>query len=172
MIFNHRTPSPLASESARINLFGFEDFSFTPASNLPAAISDNTEDSRHSPAPSQQTTHDSYLEAVCASRGLPVATICGARCKLSADTKQLLPKVLNHQCMANVLVALGIQDHPYGHFAATKVVVIDGRDYTAVDVIKEFRWSTKSYKHKCQWFGWAAHAAHASQWCADVPVKG
>jgi len=72
--------------------------------------------------------------------------------------------------MAEVLVALGIQDRLDS--ATLKAVTIDGVELTPTSVLKEFRWSLESYKHKCQWFGWADNMAQAFEWASPVPTAG
>lgn len=168
-----RTPSPLVSEDTGFRLFGLGETSPTgPASNSPATTSGHADDLDHNLAPMQPPAHESYrdlLAAICAQRGLPAATVRDAQCK--NNTKRLLPMVLNHRCMTEVLIVLGIQDHRDCHTPGKKVN-INNIEHTFAGVVKAFQWSPESYKHKCQWFGWAAQAAHLYRWEGPTPADG
>jgi hypothetical protein len=120
------------------------------------------------PAAAEAKQH--LIEALCARHGIPESTIREARCKASSDTKRLLAKVLNHRYMAEVLVALKFQNDRNGSFSATKTVTLEGKEYTAGDVVTAFQWSVESYKHRCRWFRWAHQTANSCEWTGPIPT--
>jgi hypothetical protein len=111
------------------------------------------------------------LERICHERGLSNDTISNAKFE-KGEEKTLLGLVLNRRYMAQVLVALGFQEHFDDAFAPAKVVTLMDQKFSASDIVKCFGWSADSYRNKTSWFGWAKEAAKSQKWSGVVPNEG
>jgi hypothetical protein len=56
---------------------------------------------------------------------------------------------------------------------ASASVALDGSIWTAVEIVKAFKWSCDhdSYNHKCTLYGWAENAARSFRWIEPVPTE-
>ena len=109
------------------------------------------------------------VETVCRSHG--VTDDASPAAKYKPAEKTLLGMVLNHRCMLEVLVKLGLQERYGTVFIPSKsVTYAGGLQLAALDVVTAFGWSGDSYKHKTLWFGWAAEAS-SRQWAKPIPSK-
>lgn len=79
--------------------------------------------------------------------------------------------VLNYQCMLHIFVQLRLSQELDAPFIAMQAVTwTGGLILSAGDVVKEFGWSTKSFrvKHKRVWNEWVEDAA-TREWDGPPP---
>ena len=109
------------------------------------------------------------VETVCHSHGITNEALRAAEYK--PGEKTFLGKVLNHRCMLDVLVKLGLQERYGTTFTPSRsVTYAGGLQLAAVDVVMAYGWSADSYKHKTVWFGWAEEVS-SRQWVKPIPSK-
>lgn len=80
---------------------------------------------------------------------------------------------LNHRKMLEVLVQLGLHDCHGTVFVPTKTVAyVGGLQFLAGEVVRAYRWSIDSFKHKTLWFGWVEEVSSTQwQWKGPVPSE-
>jgi hypothetical protein len=169
-------PSPIG---VLTSLHGLGDASFdtsrTGSPMIGTAINRQLSDSpsAHHSTPFSQDNAGIYLvpgtsvETVCRSHGITDAASQAAQYRPAEKT--FLGKELNHQCMLEVLVKLGLQER-YGtiFMPSRSVTYVGGLQLAAVEVIMAYGWSVDSYKHKTVWFGWAVEVS-SRQWVKPIP---
>jgi hypothetical protein len=102
------------------------------------------------------------IEAECAKFGITTAMIQAARC--NDKDKSLLKMVLNHRAMVDILVLLGYHKPNIPPRKKTAVEFSNGMKFSTENFLRSFDWTFQSYKHKVQWYSWAANIANNSEW--------
>jgi hypothetical protein len=190
----YETPSPLFNDGTGVEL-GLFVLGNTPSAasrgNTPASMSGPTtpgtpnEPNDHSSSLSPASTFDALhlqltqttqpgcsIHDICKQHGISDHTIGGAKyAKSKGEDGSLLAMVLNQRCMAQVLIQLGYQSNLHDPCQPSKNLTFTGQEYTALDVIKYFGWTFKSYQRKCGWFGWAEEAARTQEWSGPAPTE-
>ena len=177
----HRTPSPLAinSTEANFSLFGFDDAASQPvldssaSSNgiLPAHFSNDTGSGiSRPPSVSQYHPNTTIIDKIHNEHHI-ARDILEKAVFRRWDAKLFLDMVLNHRYMSQVLIALQLQECYGESCVASASVALDGRTWTAVEILKEFKWSFDSYNHKSTWYGWAENVARSFRWLEPVPTE-
>jgi hypothetical protein len=108
------------------------------------------------------------MEAVCRHFAVTDDEITAAYYQERA--KSLLAMVLNHRAMSYILVKLQFQD-PQSQIPSKRKVVKFSEELqpSTEDILRSFKWSWDSYKHKMKWYSWAEDAARSLQWDQTHP---
>ena len=175
--------SPLAGSSGG-GLHGFSDLSSNPSRtsspgfNL-ASRQSNSPVTAHDPSPlshvqdmtEAQLTQDTSIENACVLLGIAEDALRAST--YNAVEKGFLGMVLNHRKMLEVLVRLGLHDRYGTVFVPTRTVAYaGGLHFSAGEVVRAYRWSIDSFKHKTLWFGWAEEVSSTRwQWKGPIPSE-
>jgi hypothetical protein len=99
-----------------------------------------------------------------------ISESCLKAAKFNSGERVLLAMVTSHRAMVQILNTLGLLEK--NMFSDAKSVTFrDGQVFSATDIVKEFRWSLDSFRHKCAWYGWAEHAATQLVWKGPIPSR-
>jgi hypothetical protein len=75
--------------------------------------------------------------------------------------------------MLKVLIRLQLLDNDQGANSFNPAKSANPTQLQAAeDVLSEFGWTLSSFKHKCNWFGWAQEVAEKMEWYGAIPIEG
>lgn len=117
---------------------------------------------------SNNTLHHSIVDHVYTSNNISDELATRAKYR---EEKTLLTKVTNHQAMVQVLIKLGYHE-AIDSFSSNKILnLAHGGQITAGSAVNNFGWNVWSFKHKCEWFGWAEKVVKTKVWKGSPPGK-
>lgn len=112
------------------------------------------------------------IERICSAQHIPGHVVHHARFSDDNRVATLYAKALVHKSVAQILVKLGLQQEIYDKFSvkADRCLNIGGISVSTHSVLKALSWKRETYKHRCNWFGWANNLVLTKQWKTTLGV--